>query len=95
MPCDFKFRRATILTQPMPTVIDIPGPYRFFFYSFDCNEPAHSRRKRENRTCKFRFDPVMLAGNDGFVADELGVMRKRVAARGDQFMEAWHEHCGH
>lgn len=25
----------------MPSVKDLPGPYRFFFYSFDCNEPKH------------------------------------------------------
>jgi hypothetical protein len=25
----------------MPTVRNLPGPYRFFFYSFDCNEPEH------------------------------------------------------
>ncbi len=36
----------------------------------------------------------MLAGNDGFVAHELGVIRKLVAARRNQLMEAWHEHCG-
>ena len=23
----------------MPSVKDIEGPYRFFFYSFDCYEP--------------------------------------------------------
>lgn len=79
----------------MPTVRDIPGPYLFFFYSFDCNEPAHIHIKRENRTCKFWLESVMLAGNDGFVAHELGVIRKLVAARRDQLMRAWHEHCGH
>ncbi|MGH9338024.1 MAG: DUF4160 domain-containing protein [Acidobacteriota bacterium] len=25
----------------MPTVKDIAGPYRFYFYSFDCNERPH------------------------------------------------------
>jgi hypothetical protein len=25
----------------MPTVKGMAGPYRFFFYSFDCNEPMH------------------------------------------------------
>jgi len=27
--------------KEMPTVKSIPGPYRLFFYSFDCNEPMH------------------------------------------------------
>ena len=25
----------------MRRIQDIPGPYWFFFYSFDCNEPIH------------------------------------------------------
>lgn len=25
----------------VPTVHDIPGPYRLFFYSYDCREPQH------------------------------------------------------
>ena len=31
----------------MPTIRGIPGPYRFFFYSFDCNEPKHVHVRRE------------------------------------------------
>jgi hypothetical protein len=31
----------------MPTIKNIPGPYRFFFYSFDCNEPEHIHVQRE------------------------------------------------
>ena len=31
----------------MPTVRNIPGPYRFFFYSFDCHEPPHVHVRRE------------------------------------------------
>jgi hypothetical protein len=25
--------------RAVPTVPDLPGPYRFYFYSFDCTEP--------------------------------------------------------
>ena len=25
----------------MPAIEEIPGPHRFFFFSFDCNEPEH------------------------------------------------------
>jgi len=38
----------------MPRIKGIPGPYRVFFTSFDCNEPAHVHVERENSTCKFR-----------------------------------------
>jgi len=36
----------------MPTIQDIQGPYRFFFYSFDCNEPKHVHMRGERKTCK-------------------------------------------
>ena len=36
-------------TSCMPTIKNIPGPYRFFFYSFDCNEPEHVHVQRENK----------------------------------------------
>jgi hypothetical protein len=45
----------------MPTIGNIPGPYRLFFYSFDCNERMHVHARRERRTCKFWLDPVELA----------------------------------
>ena len=32
----------------MPTVKNISGRYRFFFYSFDCDEPEHVHVQREN-----------------------------------------------
>ena len=37
----------------MPTVPDISGPYRLFFYSFDCHEPPHVHVRRERMVCKF------------------------------------------
>ena len=33
--------------RSMPTIPGIPGPYRIFFYSFDCNEPKHVHVRRE------------------------------------------------
>src|SRR5919106_2253552 len=55
----------------MPRIQDIPGPYWFFFYSFDCNEPIHVHVRRERRTCKFWLEPIQLAANDGFTASVL------------------------
>jgi hypothetical protein len=31
----------------MPRIKGIPGSYRFFFTSFDCNEPAHVHVEHE------------------------------------------------
>ena len=50
----------------MPMVPDIPGPYRFFFYSFDCHEPPHVHVRRERMVCKFWLTPVALSMNHGF-----------------------------
>jgi len=36
----------------VPTVLGI-GPYRFFFYSSDGNEPVHIHAARESMTAKF------------------------------------------
>ncbi len=45
----------------LPTVPGIPGQYRFFFYSFDCNEPWHVHVQRDRAVCKFWLEPVVLA----------------------------------
>jgi len=78
----------------MPTIPDISGPYRLFFYSFDCNEPKHIHVRRERATCKFWLEPVALGTNSGFKANELNRIRKLVLDNLDRILEAWDEHCG-
>ncbi len=77
----------------MPKIKNIPGPYRFFFYSFDCNEPMHIHVKRERMTCKFWLDPVVLSRNKGFSANELSRIRKIILSYQHEIIEAWHEQC--
>ena len=78
----------------MPTIRDIPGPYRFFFYSFDCNEPRHVHVQRDSSTCKFWLEPVSLASNNGFSPKELNRIRKLIIEHHAKLIEAWNEHCG-
>jgi len=78
----------------MPTVKGFVGPYRFFFYSFDCAEPKHMHVRRERMTCKFWLDPIALAGNDGFSAHELNRIRVLIVENREAIVEAWNEHCG-
>ncbi len=78
----------------MPSVKGIPGPYRFFFYSFDCLEPEHVHVRRERMLCKFWLEPVVLASNDGFTPRELNQIRALVLRYAIQLLEAWDEHCG-
>jgi len=78
----------------MPTIKNISGLYRFFFYSFDCNEQMHVHVQRERTICKFWIQPVVLARNQGFAPKELNTIRKIILENKDKIMEAWYEHCG-
>jgi hypothetical protein len=77
----------------MPTVKNIPGPYHFFFYSFDCNEPMQVHVQREKMICKFWTDPVALNKNQGFTSKELNIIRE-IIYNNKKIVEAWYEHCG-
>ena len=77
----------------MPRIKRIPGPYRFFFTSFDCNEPPHIHVEQENKTCKFWLGPVLLARNRGFSARELKIIHRLIQSNLAMIMEAWDEHC--
>jgi len=78
----------------MPTVKNIPGAYRFFFYSFDCNEPMHIHVQRERMVCKFWLEFIVLSKNYGFTPKELNVIREMIYNNKSKIMEAWYEHCG-
>ena len=78
----------------MPRIKGIPGPHRFFFTSFDCNEPAHVHVEHQDATCKFWLEPIGLARTHGFGARELNTIRRIIVTYRAAILEAWHEHCG-
>lgn len=78
----------------MPKIKGIPGPYRFFFTSFDCNEPPHVHIERDNSTAKFWLEPIELAHSHDFSARELNVIRRIITNHHAVILEAWDEHCG-
>jgi Domain of unknown function (DUF4160) len=78
----------------MPTVRGIFGPYRLFFFSFDCNEPKHVHVSRQRMVRKFWLQPVTLARNEGFAPHELNRIRTLIADNSNRIVEAWNEHCG-
>ena len=77
----------------MPTVLRI-GPYRFFFYSGDREEPRHVHVERESNRGKFWLDPVALSRNEGFRPHDLNQVRALIVIHRQRITEAWHDHCG-
>jgi hypothetical protein len=78
----------------MPTIKNIPGPYRFFFYSFDCGEPKHVHVQRDKLICKFWLEPIYLGKNGGFSPKELNTIRKLIETHLPNILETGYEHCG-
>lgn len=78
----------------MPSVKGIPGPYRFFFYSFDCVEPMHVHVERDAATCKFWLEPLSLASSNGFRPKEINRIRALIQEHLEAMTNAWNEHCG-
>ncbi|MGB2644844.1 MAG: DUF4160 domain-containing protein [Candidatus Acidiferrum sp.] len=77
----------------MPTALRV-GPYRFYFYSHEPNEPPHVHVDRDKLSAKFWLIPVALAQNFGFSANELGRVESIVTAHRDEILEAWNGHFG-
>lgn len=78
----------------MPRVPGIPGPYWFFFYSFDCAEPVHVHVRRDQCEAKFWLAPIALAWSRGFAPRELTDIRRIIVENERPIIEAWDEHCG-
>jgi hypothetical protein len=77
----------------MPNVLR-SGPYRFYFYSHEPNEPPHVHVDRDDLSAKFWLDPPSLARNFGFSAKELNRIRKLVVQYQEEFLEAWDGYFG-
>lgn len=73
----------------MPTVLRI-GPYRFYFYSHETDEPPHIHVDRENCTAKFWLSPVQISRTIGFSAHEVRTIQNLVIENEDKILEAWH-----
>jgi hypothetical protein len=78
----------------MPTVLR-SGPYRFFFYSADSDEPPHIHVEREAKTAKFWLDPVRLQRSGGFSSGELQRIRNLVEQNRVYLLKSWNEYFSH
>ncbi len=78
----------------MPT-IQMIGPYRFFFYSGDQDEPPHIHVERERHKAKFWLDPVRLASSTGFSPVEIHRIQRQVETNREFFLRRWNEFFDH
>jgi len=77
----------------MPTILR-EGPYRFFFYAGDRDEPLHVHIERDNDIAKFWLDPVRLQKSGGFRRPEIVRIAKILEEHQSEIVEAWHEYFG-
>lgn len=78
----------------MPTIKELSNEFRFFFFSFDCNEPLHVHVSKESKICKFWVEPLSLAKNHGFSSKELNAIYKVIQLESNLIKSYWYEHCG-
>jgi len=77
----------------MPTALRI-GPYRFYFYSYDCGEPRHMHVDRENMSAKFWLDAdVSLAENYGYSRKELRDLERSTRENLERLRNEWDDFC--
>lgn len=78
----------------MPSVLRV-GPYRFFFYAGDRDEPPHVHVERDQKKGKVWLDPVRLESSRGFAGAELRRILDIVEANREQLLKDWNEYFGH
>jgi hypothetical protein len=77
----------------MPTVLR-SGPYRFYFYGHEPNEPPHVHVDRDDQSAKFWLEPIGLARNLGFSPAELRKIDRLVQEHQHELQEAWNDWFG-
>lgn len=77
----------------MPTVLRV-GPYRYFFYAGDRDEPLHIHVERNDKIAKFWLDPIRLQSSGGFSRTEIAQILRIINQHHQQLVEAWHEYFG-
>ena len=75
----------------MPTVLR-SGPYRFFFYAGDRDEPPHVHIERDNNKAKFWLEPVRLQNSGGVSRTEIGRIQKLVEENQKDLLRSWNEY---
>ena len=77
----------------MPKILRI-GPYRFFFFAGDRNEPEHIHVERDDNVAKFWLIPIRLQSSGGFTRREINRIHQILEEHQEILVEAWHEYFG-
>ena len=77
----------------MPTILRI-GPYRFYFYSHEPNEPPHVHVDKDGYSAKFWLRKISLAGSAGFAKNELKELERIVNKHQQHLLDKWYEYFG-
>jgi len=75
----------------MPTILRI-GPYRFFFYSGDRDEPPHVHIERDDKIAKVWLEPLRLYSSGGFIRIEISRILKTIEENQKVMLEAWNDY---
>lgn len=75
----------------MPVVFR-EGPYRFFFYSADGDEPQHVHVARDNQVAKFWLDPVRMERSGGMRRTEIRRVQQIILDNHSLLAEAWNDY---
>lgn len=75
----------------MPTIFS-NGPYRFFFYAGDRDEPIHVHVERDDSIAKFWIEPIRLQRSSGFRSTDLRRIRRIIEEKQDDIVEFWNEY---
>lgn len=72
----------------MPTALRA-GPYRFYFYANDRDEPRHVHVERDNKVAKFWLAPTRLQSSGGMRDLEIRRIARIINDNEDALVEAW------
>jgi hypothetical protein len=75
----------------MPTVLRL-GPYRFFFYAGDREEPEHVHVEAGEGIAKYWLDPVRLERSKGLSQRQLRDVERIVGEHQGVLLRAWHDY---
>ena len=75
----------------MPTIGE-HGPYHFFIYSADPDEPPHVMWERERNKAKFWLDPVRLQSSGRYNRNEINRIHRLIEENQGMLLEKWNDY---